>query len=211
MPLVCDICFSPASSLKCSHCGAVVDASVSTPSRPKCPAQLSVSERPGYLRLSWEWRKAQSGALLAFAAAWDVFLGVWYSNWIPSASSPALMGALPAIHLILGAWLTWFAASQFFNRSVLEVTQEHVSVRSGPLPARRDASVPVAMLDVVYAGNGSVVAECRDGSSVVLCEGLDGELATYLADAIRLRTATTVAAFDRMPRAAAPRAVPARA
>lgn len=151
---------------------------------PVSPPRWLRTERDGkQLRLSWSWRSWELLPLLAFTAFWDGFMLVWYGAALSQGQLGPAIGGL--LHLAVGVALAWASAAQLFNRTTVEVVDDRLVVRHGPVPVLtpRGTSLPLAEVQQLYArrkveADGDedfqLVALREDGRHERLVEGLDG-------------------------------------
>lgn len=108
--------------------------------RPKIPLPSSVRvEKDGEVyRLIKRWFSAKYIAMLLFVIPWDAFLCFWYSIFFSAGGAidrpPWIFFVFPLGHLAIGIGLTYTVLTGFFNRTVIELTHDELSVWFEPLP-----------------------------------------------------------------------------
>lgn len=99
------------------------------PSLPT-PIGYELTRTDGAVTIQWRWwNPTKHGVLLLFALVWNIGMISWYSG------SLTLFSALfPILHLAFGLGITYYALAGVFNRTVVRVMPEGVSINHGPLP-----------------------------------------------------------------------------
>ena len=212
MQLHCPSCGTliPASDInldralaKCQACNAVLDleeelrrqskVKKTRPRIPQAPGILLEDTGQG-MRLSYRWFSPLFIFLAFFCFAWDSFLVFWYSI-VFFANGPWIwiMAAFPVLHLAVGVGLTYYTLAGFLNSTVLDVGQEELRVRHGPLPWRGNRTLPTQNIEQLYCQKKftqtnenqscwySVHAVLKGGRQVPLLTGLqDRERALFI-------------------------------
>lgn len=112
--------------------------------RPQLPTPSAVRiEKDGEsARLVQRWFSGKYLAMLIFVIPWDAFLCFWYSMAFgANGMGGGMQGGLPWIffifpigHLAIGIGMTYSVLTGFFNRTVIELSREELSVWFEPLP-----------------------------------------------------------------------------
>jgi hypothetical protein len=157
---------------KCGRCGEVFrideelgrNGSVTPPElrRPK-PDRLKVEDDGVNRRICYRWFRPAFLFLVVFCVFWDGFLFVWYSIAFTDANAPLMMKVFPILHVLVGVFLTYYVLCTLVNRTVIEVGEDAVSVRHGPLPAGSSQRVDTAEIVQIYCEEG--VVQGRNGAS----------------------------------------------
>jgi hypothetical protein len=172
----------------CQYCGneQILDPEARPSFRPEVPQPKGVSMEidSGNLHLVQRWFSFRYIPLAFFAVFWDGFLIFWYSMALGS-HAPLVFILFPILHLAVGIGITYSVLAGFFNRTILDVTPEFVSVRFQPLPwigARKLPAAEIRQLyckeKVIHSKNGTslryaLYAVTADNKGVKLLSGLD--------------------------------------
>jgi len=87
--------------------------------------------------------------LLFFCIFWNGFLVFWYSMAF-GQDSPLIMKLFPVLHVAVGVLLTYSTLCGFINRTVIEVTDEELTIRHGPLPWPGNQTLTVPDIRQIY-------------------------------------------------------------
>jgi hypothetical protein len=184
---------------KCRACNNVFEFGVPPPvaSDPVLvarPTKFRVDETPGEIEITWRWFNPAMHLFMAFfCAAWDSFLVFWYSHAFKTGA-PWIMIVFPIGHLAIGVGLTYATLAGFWNRTTIRASRDQLTIRSGPLPLRRNFELRPGELQRVYArvrpnrkgaALWQLIAVGRDGGEIPLLSSVDDETqAEYLAQKI---------------------------
>jgi hypothetical protein len=181
---------------RCPTCDALVDlraaapglwnaqAGAREPIPVPLPANVHVEERGRDLVIVRRWFSWMYLFLAFFCAVWNSFLVFFYSIII-ATDAPLPLLLFPALHVAVGAFLTYMTLAGFVNRTTFTVERDHLTVRHGPLPWRGNRDVSTTSLlqlfcteQVSRGRNGttirySVEAVLTDGGHLKLATGLD--------------------------------------
>ena len=148
----------------CQFCGvslAIPKSSPSTKSEspgPKplvaIPENLRVEELGRDLRISWRWFRWPIVMLVPFCIAWNSFLVGWYSLVVSGDGPPGAFKLIflifPIGHVAVGLALLYACLVGIFNRTVIEIARNEMSIQHGPIPAGRNRTVPVGEISQLY-------------------------------------------------------------
>lgn len=190
----------------CSHCQAVMSFAQEMGLRPKAPppppqhvepvrpwapkpASIQVSDTPLSLQFTRRWFNGTFIFLVFFCIAWDAFLIFWYTmaGTIGPSGGPGLFFLLfPLVHVAVGVGLTYYTIAGFVNRTVIDVNDNHVSIRHQPLPWRGNCELSSSDLKQLYCERK--VSHSKNGTSItyrlnaILKNGEKHQLITGLPD-----------------------------
>jgi len=228
MQMSCEVCHSALRAedvrldlavAKCHSCNAVYDLSgrkarglsvqpeAKPALRPKAalPPRFQVEEDGATTRIAWRWFNPLTHLfLLFFCVAWDGFLLFWYgiAFTVGEEAGPAslIMVLFPIAHVAVGVGLTYYTLAGFINRTRVEVSRNHLTIRHGPLPWKGNQDLPGRQLtqlygeEVVSRGKNGVtvtydlLALDREGRKVKLLTGLtDKDQVLYLEQTMERR------------------------
>lgn len=184
---------------KCRGCHAIFDFRDQLEETPRrrppvpLPPKFHVEELGRELVISWKWFTPVLWFLAFFCAAWDSFLVFWYLMAF-RMEAPWILKVFPVAHLAVGVGLTYATLAGFWNRTVVRISADGVTIRHGPVPWRGNLTLPSTDLEQIYCeehpGGGrtrtySVNALTREGRKVPLLKDLDeAGQALYLEQAI---------------------------
>ena len=202
---------------RCSSCQAVYDLSgrkgqalpasrrpqAGTRAKAALPSRFQVEELGSSTQITWRWFNPIKHIIMAFfCVLWDGFLVTWYSFAFFEEGPPqALLLCFPLLHVAAGIGLTYSTLCGFFNRTLLEVSRDSLTIRHGPLPwtgnrtlTRRELT-QLYGLEVVHTSKGrrtgssyNLCALDREGRKVVLLSGLEEkEQVLWLEQALERR------------------------
>ncbi len=183
----------------CHACNAVLDLSSRKGRELAAPAQararlvrakapqppvFRVEEDASGVRISWRWLSFIHAFLVFFCIGWDSFLFVWYGIALKMEDTPLLMIVFPVAHVAAGIGLTYYTLTGFVNRTSIDASRNHLSIRHGPLPLRANIELQGRQLVQIYGvenitksdGQESrsydLVAQDREGRAVKLLSSL---------------------------------------
>ncbi len=200
MPLHCPTCSTliPAEDVnitvlvaKCRNCDevfsftdqvAIHDTGIEQTEVPK-PKSLTVDESSNELRIVRRWFSMEYVGLVFFCIGWDAFLVFWYYMAFTQPNVPWIMVVFPIVHLAVGVGLTYTTIAGFFNRTVVAVNDEFLTVGHGPVPWPGNKKIRSALIQNLYCSEGDghsqstfryvVHAVCEGGESIKLLNHLD--------------------------------------
>lgn len=79
------------------------------------------------------WFTPAAFGLLLFCVFWDGFLVFWYFT-VNKTGAPSIALLLPMVHVLVGVFLSYFAAASFVNRTHVTVDRGLLQIRHAPLP-----------------------------------------------------------------------------
>jgi hypothetical protein len=128
--------------------------------------------------------------MLLFCIAWDSFLAFWYWTAFNKPGEWLITFIFPLPHLGVGIWLTYFILASLVNKTVVQLEDNLLTVRHGPLPYYRNHCVEVTTIVQLYCfekrSNKSVSYEVNailtDGSTLKLLRDLQKDEAIFLED-----------------------------
>jgi hypothetical protein len=160
------------------------------------PAGIHVEERGRDLVIVRRWFSWVYIFLLFFCLMWNGMLISFYGILFAAGSPPMLL-LFPSLHVMAGAFITYFTLAGFVNRTTFTIEADHLTVRHGPLPWRGNVDVSTASLTQLFcteqvsrSRNGTTVrygvdAVLKDGRHLKLASGLDArEQALYIEQSI---------------------------
>lgn len=124
----------------CDQCQAVfrIDSpdAGDAPSKPPVdlPKGFYVDPLPNRMTITYRWPRTMAIFLLLFAAFWDGFLVFWYTLAFTKANTPLIAKLFPIGHVAAGLVITYTGLAFLVNRTTIEATVQHLSVRYAPLP-----------------------------------------------------------------------------
>jgi len=139
--------------------------------------RLNIYEDQYGLNMELRWFSPVAIFLAFFCIAWMSFLAFWYGMAI-SSDGPWIMFIFPIVHVAVGVGLSYFTLCKFFNKSYININNQHLSVQHSPIPWwKGGVDIPSGQIDQVFvkekkksSKNGSsysyaVVAKLVDGST----------------------------------------------
>jgi hypothetical protein len=191
---------------RCSYCGAVTALPGGARARPRGPVGMPrgfrVDDDGIRLRIERRWFSPVHLVFVGFTVLWFAFLGFWF--WVSARlDAPRAFFLFPLIHVAVGAGLAYVTLAFLLNRTVVEVDRaDRVTVRTGPVPWRRDVEIPSGEVAQVFSTEKryrqqdgtenslyAVEVLTRDGRRLPLVRGLmsAAEQALFLEEAIERR------------------------
>jgi len=126
----------------------------SAPERIKVPTPSGVIiEDDGlHRRIVYRWFRPAILFLAFFAVFWNGFLVVWFTGAlnIPDDGFRIVFLLFPIVHVLVGVGLIYTCIACFLNRTWITVTDEHLSVRHGPVPWPGNKQLQVAEVRQIY-------------------------------------------------------------
>jgi hypothetical protein len=143
----------------CEYCGnehvirvtaeAVAPAQEVIHPRVPVPPEVRIEKDGKSAVIYQRWYSFKYIPMAFFCVAWDAFLVYWYGMAF-SQNAPWIFVVFPVAHLAVGIWITYSTLAGFFNRTVLEVTSDEVSVWSEPLPWPGEKTIKTANLKQLF-------------------------------------------------------------
>jgi len=103
----------------------------------------------GRLVIRRRWFRWSLIPLLGFCVFWDGFLVVWYSA-VLVGGAPTVAALFPLLHVAVGVGLTYTTVAGLFNSTTIEVTDDRLSVRHGPIPWIGNRALPTDEIRQLY-------------------------------------------------------------
>jgi phage FluMu protein Com len=155
------------------------------------PDSLQVEDDGLQRRIIRRWFSKGIGFVILFCIAWDSFLVSWY--WMAFTRPDAwllisLIFQLP--HVAIGLWTSYFTFASLINKTIVQVDDNLLTVRHGPLPYYANRSLEVSNLVQLYCDENryrrsvsyNVNALLTDGSKLKLLRGLERDQALFYED-----------------------------
>jgi hypothetical protein len=98
------------------------------------PPRVQVDDKGDAPAIIRRWLSGQTIGLLLFCILWDGILVIWYIFAVGGPNATWVMVFFPIVQVVLGVVLTYVAVTGLFNRTVVRVDPENLTVRHGPLP-----------------------------------------------------------------------------
>ena len=160
MDLVCSSCGAPFTNddldlrrgvANCRYCHAVTSLqtaqtstaapAVSAPAVDRLvpqPDSVHIDEWPNELVITRRWFSPVLIFLAFFCVAWDSFLVFWYwmgfTHGAEMGPMRLIMFIFPICHVAVGVGLTYTTVAGFFNRTIIQVTHNELTIWNGPIP-----------------------------------------------------------------------------
>ncbi|HVW02406.1 MAG TPA: hypothetical protein VHB77_18775 [Planctomycetaceae bacterium] len=181
MDLVCGACGAPFKSedldlrrgvATCRYCHAVTQlqtAQVQTPAAPAAvqpsipqfvpqPDSVHVDEWQNELVLTRRWFTPVLFFLAFFCVAWDSFLIFWYWMGLTNMGDMGPMRLIflifPICHVAVGVGLTYTTVAGFFNRTIIRVNRNELTIWHGPIPWAGNRTLSVESIRQLYTRVG---------------------------------------------------------
>ncbi len=165
--LICPGCSAPLTPPEgrtqffCHFCGAtvVVPAESVTPSSETTSSEerlhplpsldrISIERSGEQLTLSWPWRTWVAFLLIPFALFWNGVVLTMSVAILISGQWWILL--FLSLFIGVGAFLVYFAAAMLMNSTSIEVREDVIAVRHGPLPWKTPSPVPSDDIEQMY-------------------------------------------------------------
>ncbi len=112
--------------------------------------KMEVYEDKYGLSIRFSWFTPKAFFLMFFCFVWDSFLFFWYSSLV-GTGTPWLFYIFPLIHVALGLYLTYYTACLFFNKTYIDVDDQHLWIHHTPIPWwRGNADLPVDEIAQIF-------------------------------------------------------------
>ncbi len=149
--LLCPACAAPirqedvhlaAGLATCHGCGAQMNLTTSfgldeAPVQRRAPVALpkgmTFEQTLHGIQITRAWFTPAAFGLLLFCVLWDGFLVFWYVT-VAQTGAPDIAILLPIVHVLIGVFLSYFAAASFVNRTRVMVERGVLNIRHAPLP-----------------------------------------------------------------------------
>ena len=199
MTLTCPSCGAKvsitedASRYRCEYCGNehilndhTTALAAPTPIRPviTVPSSVWIEKDGQSARIIQRWFSFKYIPMAFFCVAWDAFLIFWYSMAL-GGGLPWIFSVFPVVHLAVGVGLTYSTLCGFFNRTVLEITRDELSIWFEPLPWIGEKTIKLTEVKQLFCkekvsrGENSttsqyqLLAVTRDNRQIHLVDNLD--------------------------------------
>lgn len=165
--LLCPACAAPirqeavhlATGLAtCSGCGAQMnlttrlgldEAPVQRRAPVTLPKGMSLEQTLHGIQITRAWFTPAAFGLLLFCVLWDGFLVFWYFT-VSQTGAPGIAMLLPIVHVLVGVFLSYFAAASFVNRTRVTVERGVLQIRHAPLPWPGPRGIGTAQIRQLY-------------------------------------------------------------
>jgi hypothetical protein len=168
-----------------------------TGAREGLPIGNSRREPPavnGTLTITRQWFTSLPAVLrkVCFLIAWFASLGYWYHKAL-SVGAPLDYLIFPLLHVGVGLILFYRVLTTIFNSSTITANAEALTIRHGPLPARRNRRIPVAAIEQLYCKEVEtkhaylyeVVVRLVEGDEITLADRLpESDQALFIEEQI---------------------------
>lgn len=114
------------------------------------PEHISMEQTSGGLLFSYRWFSPAFIFVALFAILWDGFLVFWYSI-ATSQDAPLVMLLFPAVHVLVGVGITYFALAGFYNRTLVLVGEGKLTIHHVPLPWPGNRILQAADITQLYS------------------------------------------------------------
>ena len=149
--LICPACAAPirqedvhlaAGLATCASCGSQMNLTATfspdeTPVQRRAPVALpkgmTYENTLHGTQITRTWFTPAAFGLLLFCVFWDGFLVFWYFT-VKKTGAPDIALMLPIVHVLVGVFLSYFAAASFLNRTHVTVERGLLQIRHAPLP-----------------------------------------------------------------------------
>lgn len=149
--LLCPACAAPirqeevhlaAALATCGGCGSQMNLTTSfglaeAPVQRRAPVALpkgmTLEQTLHGIQITRAWFTPAAIGLLLFCVLWDGFLVFWYIT-VTQTGAPDIAKLLPVVHVLVGLFLSYFAAASFVNRTRVTVERGVLNIRHAPLP-----------------------------------------------------------------------------
>lgn len=144
--------------LTCRFCRALTlfrappSASPGLVARPEVPLPQRITledAHGGGIVIRRRWFQASFVFFAVFCAIWFGFLAVWYTVTLGSGA-PIVFSLFPLVHVAVGLGLGYFTLAGFLNTTTIDVRDETVAVRHGPIPWRGVPALPSSRITQLY-------------------------------------------------------------
>ncbi len=165
--LICPACAAPISQEEvhlaaglatCSGCGAQMNLTTrfgldEAPVQRRAPLALPKGMTFGQtlhgIQITRAWFTPAAIGLLLFCMLWDGFLVFWYIMVVESGTRDIAM-LLPILHVLVGLFLSYFAAASFVNRTRVTVERGVLQIRHVPLPWPAPREIATAQIRQLF-------------------------------------------------------------
>jgi hypothetical protein len=152
------------------------------------PDTLQVEDDGIQRRIIRRWFTTQIGFFILWCIGWDSFLVSWYWTALTNPDAFLLISLIfPLPHVAIGIWMTYFTFASFFNKTIVEVDNNLLMVRHGPLPYYGNRSLDVNTIMQFYCNGNrhrrsvsyNVNALLADGSKLKILSALQRDQALF--------------------------------
>ena len=127
------------------------------------PESVEFQDEMHYMRIDQKWFSWKYVPMAFFCVAWDAFLIFWYTMAFTSHAT-WIMIVFPIAHLAVGVGLTYSTLAGFFNKTVLELTPEMLTIWHEPLPWIGETRIATREIKQLYCTD--MVSNNENGSSI---------------------------------------------
>ncbi len=149
--------------------------------------KLEMFEDQYGLHFSFSWMTTATYFLAFFAVFWNSFLLFWYGSAF-ATGAPMLFFLFPLLHVLAGIAITYFAITNFFNKTKIDLIGDQLTIKHGPIPwFKGDQEVNINDIQQFYVKeiskknddtvsfNYGVWAMMRNGTRLDLTKGVNME------------------------------------
>lgn len=112
--------------------------------------QLEIYQDEKHLGITLNWYSPKSLFLVFFALIWNLFLLFFYSGLFIGGAD-LLSFLFPSIHLVVGLFLAYSAAAKLFNKTYLDIHDDHLHIEHKPLPWwKGKKKIPIDSITQIY-------------------------------------------------------------
>lgn len=113
--------------------------------------KLHIYEAPDAFEITLKWYSPIAWFLLFFSAVWCGFLFVFYGMLASSGGTPLFAYLFPLLHVAAGIGISYYTACLFFNKTFVDVVDDHLMVHHDPIPWwKGNVSIPITLIDQLY-------------------------------------------------------------
>jgi hypothetical protein len=101
------------------------------------PDGINIDKNFQGLRITRKWFGFKFILLTLFVVIWDAFLINWYAMAFSSSFQSAfdvMFIIFPLFHVALGMGLSYYVLAGYFNKTIIDVDFNSITVRHGPIP-----------------------------------------------------------------------------
>jgi hypothetical protein len=97
------------------------------------PEIFTLTENTGELMIEKKWFSLKDVLLFIFSLIWNGMLMFFYSAML-MGQVPGVFFLFPILHVAAGSWMLYASLCGFFNKTIIRIDMQQVSVRHTPLP-----------------------------------------------------------------------------
>jgi len=101
------------------------------------PDSIKIDKNFQGLRITRKWFGFKFVLLTLFVVIWDAFLVNWYAMAFSSSfqdTFSVMFILFPLFHVALGMGLSYYVLAGYFNKTIIDVDFNSITVRHGPIP-----------------------------------------------------------------------------